>query len=68
MKVAALKKKHDHMNDPLESEDDEEIIGGDVPEMDKDGNTILDRRDSIASRTMYDRDEEKPEIRGGLYD
>ena len=53
MKVAALKKKVDKINSPLDSDDDSEPIGADVPEMDEEGRTIL-HQDSIVSRTMYD--------------
>lgn len=35
MKVAALKKKAESLNSPLESDDDSEADGGAVPQMDE---------------------------------
>lgn len=57
MKVAALKKKAESLNSPLESDDDSEADGGAVPQMDELGRTIEpDDDDSVEEgRTMYDK-------------
>ena len=57
MKVAALKKKADSLNSPLESDDDSDAIGGAVPQMDDQGRTIEiipDGESAADDRTMYD--------------